>query len=39
VRLTLAVRFVLPGETALESLEFLLERLKKLGFRESALYG
>ena len=38
VRLTLAVRFVLPGETALESLEFLLERLKKLGFSGKVLY-
>ena len=38
VRLSLAVRFVLPGETALESLEFLLQRLKKLGFSSKVLY-
>lgn len=38
VRLTLAVRFVLPGETALESLEFLLERLKQLGISSKVLY-
>jgi len=38
VRLSLAVRFVLPGETAQESLEFLLERLKKLGFSSKVLY-
>ena len=38
VRLTLAVRYVLPGETALESLQFLLERLKKLGFSSKVLY-
>jgi putative transposase len=38
VRLTLAVRFVLPGETALESLEFLLECLKKLHFLSKVLY-
>jgi hypothetical protein len=36
--LTLAVRFVLPGETALESLEFLLECLKKLHFSSKVLY-
>jgi len=38
VRLTLAVRFVLPGETALASLEFLLERLKQLGISSKVLY-
>ena len=38
VRLTLAVRFVLPGETALESLDFLLECLKKLHFSSKVLY-
>ena len=38
VRLTLAMRFVLPGETALESLEFLLERLKQLGITSKVLY-
>lgn len=38
VRLTLAVRFVLPGETALETLEFLLECLKQLGFSSKVLY-
>jgi len=38
VRLTLAVHFVLPGETALESLEFLLQRLKQLGFSSKVLY-
>ena len=38
VRLTLAVRFVLPGESALESLEFLLECLKKLRFSSKVLY-
>ena len=38
VRLTLAVRFVLPGETALESLEFLLERLKQPGISSKVLY-
>jgi putative transposase len=38
VRLTLAVRFVLPGESALETLQFLLERLKKLGFSSKVLY-
>jgi putative transposase len=38
VRLTLAVRFVLPGESALESLEFLLECLKQLHFSSKVLY-
>lgn len=38
VRLTLAVRFVLPGETALETLQFLLQRLKTLGFSSKVLY-
>lgn len=38
VRLTLAVRFVLPGEPALETLEFLLQHLKKLGFSSKVLY-
>jgi hypothetical protein len=38
VRLTLALRFVLPGETALETLEFLLQHLKKLGFSSKVLY-
>lgn len=38
VRLTLAVRFVLPGETALETLKFLLECLKQLGFSSKVLY-
>lgn len=38
VRLTLAVRYVLPGETALDTLKFLLKRLKKLGFSAKVLY-
>jgi hypothetical protein len=38
VRLTLAVRYVLPGESALESLKFLLEHLKTLGFSSKVLY-
>lgn len=38
VRLTLAVRFVLPGETALETLQFLLQRLKTLAFSSKVLY-
>jgi hypothetical protein len=38
VRLTLALRFVLPGETALETLEFLLGHLKTLGFSSKVLY-
>lgn len=38
VRLTLAVRFVLPGETVLETLQFLLGHLKKLGFSSKVLY-
>jgi len=38
VRLTLAMRFVLPGETALVSLEFLLQRLKPLGILSKVLY-
>jgi putative transposase len=38
VRLTLAVRYVLPEEKALEILKFLLKRLKKLGFKAKVLY-
>lgn len=38
VRLTLALRFVLPGETTLETLQFLLQHLKKLGFSSKVLY-
>lgn len=38
VRLTLALRFVLPGETVLETLSFLLEHLKNLGFSSKVLY-
>ena len=38
VRLTLAVRYVLPGETTLEILKFLLKRLKELGFKAKVLY-
>jgi putative transposase len=38
VRLTLALRFVLPGETALETLQFLLQSLKTLGFSSKVLY-
>ena len=38
VRLTLAVRYVLPDESALESLKILLERLKTLGFSSKVLY-
>ena len=38
VRLTLAVRYVLPGKTALDTLKFLLKRLKKLGFQAKVLY-
>ncbi len=38
VRMTMDVRYILPGETALESLQFLLERLKKLGFSSKVLY-
>jgi len=38
VRLSLAVRFVLPGETALETLELLLECLKSLHFSSKVLY-
>jgi hypothetical protein len=38
VRLTLAVHYVLPGETALEVLKILLARLKKLGFAAQVLY-
>jgi len=34
VRLTLALRYVLPDESALDILEILLNRLQKLGFRE-----
>jgi putative transposase len=38
VRLTLAVRYVLPDEKALEVLKNLLERVKKLGFEAKVLY-
>lgn len=38
VRLTLAVRYVLPEENSLETLKFLLERLKTLGFSAKILY-
>ena len=38
VRLTLAVHFVLPGETALEVLKILLKRLKSLDFEAKILY-
>jgi len=38
VRLTLAVRYVLPEEETLEILKFLLKRLKKLGFKAKVLY-
>jgi putative transposase len=38
VRLTLAVRYVLPEEDSLETLKFLLERLKTLGFSAKLLY-
>jgi putative transposase len=38
VRLTLAVHYVLPGEKALEVLQILLERLKKLHFEAKVLY-
>ena len=38
VRLTLAVRYVLPEEETLEILKFLLKRLKKLGFQAKVLY-
>jgi putative transposase len=38
VRLTLAVRYVLPEEKTLEILKFLLNRLKKLGFKAKVLY-
>jgi len=38
VRLTLAVRYVLPEEETLEILKFLLKRLKKLGFQAKSLY-
>lgn len=38
VRLTLAVRYVLPEEDSLETLKFLLERLKMLGFSAKILY-
>jgi len=34
VRLTLALRYVLPGETALDILKFLLDRLQTLGFQQ-----
>jgi hypothetical protein len=38
VRLTLAVRYVLPEDDTLETLKFLLKRLKKLGFAAKVLY-
>jgi hypothetical protein len=38
VRLTLAVRYVLPGETALEVLKILLQCLKSLDFEAKVLY-
>jgi hypothetical protein len=38
VRLTLAVRYVLPEEDHLETLKFLLTRLKTLGFSAKILY-
>jgi hypothetical protein len=38
VRLTLAVRYVLPEEDSLETLKILLERLKTLGFSAKILY-
>src|SRR5215211_6820574 len=38
VRLTLAVRYVLPEEKTLEILKFLLKRLKTLGFQPKILY-
>jgi len=38
VCLTLAVRYVLPEENSLETLKFLLERLKTLGFSAKILY-
>lgn len=38
VRLTLAVRYVLPEDDTLEILKFLLQRLKKLGFTAKVLY-
>lgn len=38
VRLTLAVRYVLPEEDNLETLKILLERLKTLGFSAKILY-
>jgi len=38
VRLTLAVRYVLPEDDTLEILKFLLKRLKTLGFQAKVLY-
>lgn len=38
VRLSLAVRYILPGEDSLETLKFLLQRLKTLGFSAKILY-
>ncbi len=38
VRLTLAVRYVLPEDDTLTTLKFLLKRLKKLGFAAKVLY-
>jgi len=38
VRLTLAVRYILPEDDTLETLKILLERLKMLGFSAKILY-
>jgi putative transposase len=38
VRLTLAVRYVVPEEDSLETLKFLMKRLKTLGFSAKILY-
>lgn len=38
VRLTLAVRYILPEDETLDILKFLLKRLKKLGFQAKILY-
>lgn len=38
VRLTLAVRYVLPEDETLDILKFLLKRLKQLGFQAKLLY-
>jgi putative transposase len=37
-RLTLAIKFVLPGETARESLEYLLRQMQGLGIEARCLY-